>query len=54
MIDFHLRRFGPTGGRPVLCLHGFLGTGADFADLAAAVDNTVLVLAPDLPRPDER
>lgn len=49
MIRFHLHRFGAEGGRTVLCLHGFLGSGADFEGTAAALGEGVRLLAPDLP-----
>lgn len=37
----------PADARPLVCLHGFLGTGADWADFAARTGRRVL--APDLP-----
>ncbi|MGI5121979.1 alpha/beta fold hydrolase [Marinactinospora thermotolerans] len=40
--------FGPHGGRPLLALHGHLGEGADFAELAAALGaDGWRVIAPD-------
>lgn len=47
MIRWHLHRSGPAAGPPVLFLHGFLGSGADFADTATALG--VRGIAPDLP-----
>lgn len=40
--------FGPDGGVPLVALHGFLGRGADWADLARRLPG-VRLLAPDLP-----
>jgi pimeloyl-ACP methyl ester carboxylesterase len=37
----------PARGLPLLALHGFTGSGADFAPLAAALGRAVI--APDLP-----
>lgn len=40
--------FAPAGGRPLLALHGHLGEGAEFADLAAALGaDGWRVIAPD-------
>jgi 2-succinyl-6-hydroxy-2,4-cyclohexadiene-1-carboxylate synthase len=47
LIRWHVYRAGPEAGPAVLFLHGFLGSGADFADTATALG--VLGLAPDLP-----
>ena len=43
-----LHVWGPPEAPVLVCLHGFLGTGADWADLAARLPNR-RVLAPDLP-----
>ena len=42
----HVHRFGGDGA-PVVVLHGFLGSGADFSGAADALGRPVL--APDLP-----
>lgn len=43
-----LHAYGPVTGAPVVCLHGFLGRGRDWATLAPRLDG-LRVLAPDLP-----
>lgn len=43
-----LHRYGPPTGQPIVCLHGFLGRGADWAALAPHLDGACIV-APDLP-----
>lgn len=43
-----VRTWGPADAPALVCLHGFLGAGADWADLAARLPD-VRVVAPDLP-----
>ena len=43
-----LHACGPATGLPLVCLHGFLGRGTDFAPLARRLPGVRLV-APDLP-----
>ncbi len=46
---FHLRTAGDPARPPLVCLHGFLGTGEDFAGLMPALAERFHLLAPDLP-----
>lgn len=48
-MKLHHREFG-TPGRPVLvALHGFLGTGENWSELAERIGERFHILAPDLP-----
>jgi 2-succinyl-6-hydroxy-2,4-cyclohexadiene-1-carboxylate synthase len=49
VIRLHMHDSGPRGGAAILWLHGFLGSGADFAPLAADMGPGLRHLAPDLP-----
>ncbi|MCC5862887.1 MAG: 2-succinyl-6-hydroxy-2,4-cyclohexadiene-1-carboxylate synthase [Gammaproteobacteria bacterium] len=46
---FHVRTAGDPARPPLLCLHGFLGSGEDFTGLMPALAERFHVLAPDLP-----
>ena len=43
-----LHAYGPSDGRPVVCLHGFLGRGSDWEALAPRLGD-VCLYALDLP-----
>jgi pimeloyl-ACP methyl ester carboxylesterase len=41
-------RWGTTGGRPLVCVHGLTRNGRDFDDLAAVLSRSGPVVAPDI------
>lgn len=47
--QWHAVRYGATELPAVLCLHGFLGRGDDWAEVATALCDTHHFLCPDLP-----
>jgi 2-succinyl-6-hydroxy-2,4-cyclohexadiene-1-carboxylate synthase len=44
-----LRRWGGAGTEPLVCLHGFTGSGETWASFASALGAARPVIAPDLP-----
>jgi lipase len=44
----HVRAFGPSGARELVCLHGVTGWGGHFAGLAELLGASYRLLAPDL------
>ena len=46
---WHVHAAGDPALPPLLCLHGFLGNGGDFAGLVAGLTDRFRLLAPDLP-----
>lgn len=45
----HLREWGDSTKPPLLFLHGFLGSGEDWSDIAKELSADFYVLAPDIP-----
>src|SRR5919206_4942182 len=41
--------FGSPKNPDVLCLHGFMGSSADWQDVASAIGDRAFCIAPDLP-----
>lgn len=48
-IDYHVVRSGTAGRPPLLLVHGFMGSGASWDELAPVLAERFDVLAPDLP-----
>ncbi len=48
-MDLFLREYGPTTGPPLVLLHGFMGTHADWASLLPRLGRRFRCLLPDWP-----
>jgi 2-succinyl-6-hydroxy-2,4-cyclohexadiene-1-carboxylate synthase len=48
-VDWFVHRSGEPSGRPLLLLHGFLGSGADWVEVMEGLPAGVYAAAPDLP-----
>lgn len=49
MAGLNCRHWGPQGAPCIVLLHGFMGTGADWEEIARQLTPEFQVLAPDLP-----
>lgn len=48
-FNVYIHTFGNPNASPILLLHGFLGSGKDWADIAKHLAEKYYVLAPDIP-----
>ena len=49
MCGLSRKLFGSPGNPDVLCLHGFMGSAADWQDVATAIGDQASCIALDLP-----
>ena len=49
MSELFVHRFGDIGGTAMLMLHGFMGSGRDWVEVAEKIGRNHNIIAPDLP-----